>query len=50
MISFTKTLAREAACMGITVNAVTSGYTGTEMVRAVPEDMLKKIVKRIQQG
>ena len=50
MIGFTKSLAREAASKGITVNAVAPGYIGTEMVRAVPEDILKKIVKTIPVG
>ena len=37
--------------MGITVNCVCPGYIGTEMVRAVPEDVLKaKILPQIPVG
>jgi acetoacetyl-CoA reductase len=42
MIGFTKALALETASKGITVNAIAPGYIGTEMVRAVPEDVLNK--------
>lgn len=47
---FTKALALEGAARGITVNAVAPGYVDTEMVRAVPEDVLKKIIARIPVG
>lgn len=40
-IGFTKALAQEGARAGITVNAVCPGYIGTEMVRAIDEDVLK---------
>ena len=36
-LGFTKALAQENACKGITVNAICPGYIGTEMVRAMPE-------------
>ncbi len=47
---FTKALAQEGARFGITVNAIAPGYVDTEMVRAVPEDVLQKIVARIPMG
>ncbi len=50
MIGFTKALARETAAKGITVNAIAPGYIATEMVRAVPEDILKKIIRNIPVG
>jgi len=50
MIGFTKALAREVAAKGITANAIAPGYIGTEMVRAVPEDILQKIIRTIPVG
>jgi acetoacetyl-CoA reductase len=47
---FTKALAQEGARYGITVNAIAPGYVDTEMVRAVPEEVLQKIIARIPVG
>ena len=47
---FTKALAQEGARYSITVNAIAPGYVDTEMVRAVPADVLEKIVARIPRG
>ena len=51
LIGFTKAAAQENAFKGITINAVAPGYIGTEMVRAVPEDVLNsKILPQIPVG
>ena len=47
---FTKALAQEGAGKGITVNAIAPGYVDTEMVRAVPPDVLEKIIAGIPVG
>jgi acetoacetyl-CoA reductase len=47
---FTKALAQEGARSGVTVNAIAPGYIDTDMVAAVPEDVLQKIVAKIPVG
>jgi acetoacetyl-CoA reductase len=47
---FTKALAQEGAKAGVTVNAIAPGYIDTDMVAAVPQDVLAKIVTRIPVG
>ena len=47
---FTKALAQEGAAQGITVNAIAPGYVDTDMVRAVPENVLEKIIGNIPMG
>lgn len=47
---FTKALALEGASKNITVNAIAPGYIDTDMVRAVPPEVLQKIVAKIPVG
>ena len=50
-LGFTKALALEGARAGITVNAICPGYINTEMVQAVPKDVLEKnILPQIPAG
>jgi len=47
MHGFTMALAQEMASKGVTVNTVSPGYIGTEMVRSIKPDILEKIVATI---
>nr|WP_295971507.1 acetoacetyl-CoA reductase [uncultured Bacillus sp.] len=50
LLGFTKSLALElAAKTNVTVNAICPGYIGTEMVQAIPENVLGKIVAKVPQ-
>jgi acetoacetyl-CoA reductase len=50
MHGFTISLAQENAKFGITVNTISPGYVGTDMVMAVPEEVRAKIVALIPVG
>jgi acetoacetyl-CoA reductase len=50
LIGFTKALAQESAKKGITVNCIAPGYIDTDMVRAVPEQVLAGIIAAIPVG
>lgn len=44
---FTRALARESAAKGITVNAIAPGYADTSMVKAVPDEVVEKILAMV---
>lgn len=50
MHGFTKSLAMEVAKYGVTVNTISPGYIGTDMVMAVPEKVLTQIIAQVPMG
>ncbi len=50
LIGMTKTLAKELGRKGITVNAVAPGFIATEMVKKMPEDILKAMESKVPVG
>ena len=50
MIGFTKSVAREVARSGVTVNAVCPGFIDTDMLNAVPDEARQKIIAQIPMG
>jgi 3-oxoacyl-[acyl-carrier-protein] synthase III len=50
IIAFTKTLALEMAKFNITANAIAPGFTSTEMVEAIPEEIAAQIKSKIPLG
>ncbi len=50
IIGFTKSLALEGAARNVTANVIAPGYTDTEMVAAVPAEVLKQIVASVPTG
>ncbi len=50
MHGFTKSLAKETAKKGITVNSVSPGFIETEMTKAIPEEIRNKLVAQIPAG
>lgn len=50
MIGFTKTLAIEGAKYGVTANVLAPGYVETEMLKAIPDKVMEKILSKIPVG
>jgi acetoacetyl-CoA reductase len=50
IIGLTKSLARESATKGITVNTVAPGYTDTTMLQTMPDDVLKAMIAQVPIG
>src|SRR5207237_8984725 len=47
IIGFTKSVALEVARQGITINAVCPGFTETDMLRGVPENLRQRMLEKI---
>jgi 3-oxoacyl-[acyl-carrier protein] reductase len=50
LIGFTKSVAREVASRGITVNALAPGFIETDMTAAIKEDLRASVLKQIPLG
>lgn len=50
LIGFTRTVAREVASRGVTVNALAPGFIETQMIESIPEDLRARILERIPLG
>jgi acetoacetyl-CoA reductase len=50
VIGFTKAVALEVARYGITVNAVCPGFTETDMLQSVPQDIRRRLLEKIPLG
>ncbi|MEO5341680.1 MAG: beta-ketoacyl-ACP reductase [Magnetococcus sp. MYC-9] len=50
MHGFTMAVAQEGVSKGVTVNTISPGYIGTDMVKKIPEEVLKKIIAQIPVG
>ncbi|MBF0185874.1 MAG: beta-ketoacyl-ACP reductase [Magnetococcales bacterium] len=50
MHGFTMAIAQEGIAKGVTVNTISPGYIGTDMVKKIPEEVLKKIIAQIPAG
>ena len=50
LIGFTRTVAREVASRGITVNALAPGFIETQMIESIPDDLRGQILERIPLG
>lgn len=50
LVGFTKSLAREVARRGITVNCIAPGFIDTEMTQAIPDDIMEQIIGSIPVG
>ena len=50
LIGFTRTVAREVASRGVTVNALAPGFIETQMIDSIPDDLRARILERIPLG